>query len=134
MIKRETYMNRIRPFIGKDLTGIRRSGKSVMLDLIQNELADQGVSRKQMISFNFENMSNARTDVREETSSDGISPEFKEAMDSYEAFFDEYVEFMKKYAESDDTLGMMEDYADYMTKYADAMEQMNEINEENLSM
>lgn len=64
MIKRETYMNRIRPFIGNDLvkvlTGIRRSGKSVMLDLIQNELADQGVSRRQMISLNFENMSNAR--------------------------------------------------------------------------
>ena len=37
MIKRETYMNRIRPFIGNELikvlTGIRRSGKSVMLDL-----------------------------------------------------------------------------------------------------
>ncbi len=64
MIKRETYMNRIRPFIGNDLvkvlTGIRRSGKSVMLDLIQNELADQGVSRRQMISLNFENMRNAR--------------------------------------------------------------------------
>lgn len=64
MMKRETYMNRIRPFIGNDLvkvlTGIRRSGKSVMLDLIQDELADQGVSRRQMISLNFENMSNAR--------------------------------------------------------------------------
>ena len=64
MIKREAYMNRIRPFIGNDLvkvlTGIRRSGKSVMLDLIQNELADQGVSRRQMISLNFENMRNAR--------------------------------------------------------------------------
>lgn len=63
MIKRETYMNRIRPFIGNDLvkvlTGIRRSGKSVMLSLIQDELADQGVSRQQMISLNFENMSNA---------------------------------------------------------------------------
>lgn len=63
MIKRETYMNRIRPFIGNDLvkvlTGIRRSGKSVMLDLIQDELANQGVSRKQMIFLNFENMNNA---------------------------------------------------------------------------
>ena len=36
MIKRELYMNRIRPFIGGELikvmTGIRRSGKSVMLE------------------------------------------------------------------------------------------------------
>ena len=35
MIIRETYMSRIRPFIGNDLvkvlTGIRRSGKSVKI-------------------------------------------------------------------------------------------------------
>lgn len=63
MIKRETYMRRIRPFIGNDLvkvlTGIRRSGKSVMLGLIQEELVQRGVNRRQMISLNFENMSNA---------------------------------------------------------------------------
>lgn len=62
MIKRETYMSRIRPFIGNELikvlTGIRRSGKSVMLDLIQDELAENGVDRGQIISLNFENMSN----------------------------------------------------------------------------
>ena len=38
MIKREMYMKRIRPFIGTELikvmTGIRRCGKSVMLELI----------------------------------------------------------------------------------------------------
>lgn len=62
MIKREAYMRRIRPFMGNELikvlTGIRRSGKSVMLELIQNELAEKGVQRKQFISLNFENMSN----------------------------------------------------------------------------
>ena len=45
MIKREMYMSRIRPFIGSDLikvmTGIRRCGKSVMLELIQQELKKQ---------------------------------------------------------------------------------------------
>ena len=44
MIKRETYMSRIRPFMNNDLikvlTGIRRSGKSVMLELIKEELID----------------------------------------------------------------------------------------------
>ena len=42
MIKRELYMSRIRPFIGTELvkvmTGIRRCGKSVMLELIQQGL------------------------------------------------------------------------------------------------
>lgn len=63
MIKRERYMSRIRPFIGSDLvkvlTGIRRSGKSVMLDLIKEELQTSGVNSSQFISLNFENMSNA---------------------------------------------------------------------------
>ena len=60
MIKREMYMSRIRPFIGKELikvmTGFRRSGKSVMLQLIQEELLEQGVKKQQFISFNFEKM------------------------------------------------------------------------------
>ena len=63
MIKRETYMKRIRPFIGTDLvkvlTGIRRSGKSVMLDLIKEELMISGVDSRQFISINFENMTNS---------------------------------------------------------------------------
>lgn len=64
MIKREIYMNRIRPFINNELikvlTGIRRCGKSVMLELIQEELIANGVSASQFISINFEKMSNAR--------------------------------------------------------------------------
>ena len=63
MIKREAYMSRIRPFIGNDLvkvlTGIRRCGKSVMLELIQEEIIASGVDPSQFISINFENMSNA---------------------------------------------------------------------------
>lgn len=58
MIKRELYMRRIRPFIAKDivkvLTGIRRCGKSVMLDLIKEELLEQGVSKSSILSMNFE--------------------------------------------------------------------------------
>lgn len=63
MIQRERYINNIKPFIGKDivkvLTGTRRSGKSVMLRLIQEEIQRQGVGETQFISFNFESMENA---------------------------------------------------------------------------
>lgn len=63
MIKRELYMSRIRPFIGNELikvlTGLRRSGKSVMLELIKQELRESGISDAQFISYNFEQMSNA---------------------------------------------------------------------------
>ncbi len=53
-------MDRIRPFMGKELikvlTGFRRSGKSVMLQLIKEELLEQGVNEDRFISFNFEKM------------------------------------------------------------------------------
>lgn len=60
MIKREMYMKRIRPFINTDLikviTGIRRCGKSVMLDLIKQELEESGIDPSRFISINFEDM------------------------------------------------------------------------------
>lgn len=60
MIKREIYMSRIRPFIGSELvkvmTGIRRCGKSVMLELIKQEIIESGVNPSQFISVNFEKM------------------------------------------------------------------------------
>ena len=60
MIKHEMYMSRIRPFIGTELikvmTGIRRCGKSVMLELIKQELTESGVNPAQFISINFEDM------------------------------------------------------------------------------
>ena len=63
MIKREIYMKRIRPFINTELikvmTGIRRCGKSVMLELIKEELVESGVSPDQFISINFEDLNYA---------------------------------------------------------------------------
>ena len=64
MIKRERYMQRIRPFIDKDvikvLTGLRRAGKSVMLELIKDELIKNGVNEERFISFNFESLANEK--------------------------------------------------------------------------
>ena len=57
MIKRETYMRRIRPFIGSELvkvmTGIRRCGKSVMLELIKEELKNAVCKGKSANSILF---------------------------------------------------------------------------------
>lgn len=64
MIQRDNYMMKIRPFIDKDLvkvlTGMRRSGKSVMLQLIQQELTAQGIAPSQFITYNFEDLTNVR--------------------------------------------------------------------------
>lgn len=83
-----------------------------------------------------EKTSEETTPTEEPSSQDsesGIRPEFKDMMDSYEAFFDEYCEFMKKYSESDDTTSMLADYTDYMTKYVELMEKLNEVDEDELS-
>ena len=57
MIKRTIYLNRINPFIDKDIikviTGIRRSGKSVLLQQIQDELTERGKNKANFIYINF---------------------------------------------------------------------------------
>ena len=58
MIQREHYLSEIRPFYESDLikviTGIRRCGKSIVLEQIKNELAKQ---EKDIIYLNFEDRS-----------------------------------------------------------------------------
>lgn len=64
MIKREIYMQRIRPFMNTELikvfTGIRRAGKSVMLELVKNELKESGISEENFLCINFEQFSNSQ--------------------------------------------------------------------------
>ena len=60
MIMRERYMQQIRDFMDKPvvkvLTGMRRSGKSALLELPQEELLSRGVSRQNIIFMNFESL------------------------------------------------------------------------------
>lgn len=63
----------------------------------------------------------------------GIRPEFKEMLDSYEAFFDSYIEFMEKYETSDNSAAMMADYMDFMSQYFDTLEKMEALGDEEMS-
>ena len=63
----------------------------------------------------------------------GVTPEFKEAMDSYEAFFDEYCEFMKAMSDDPTNFNYLLEYADMMTQYTDTMEKLDAIDETELS-
>ena len=57
-------MQRIRPFINTDLikvfTGIRRAGKSVMLELVKNELKESCIGEENFLCINFEQFSNSQ--------------------------------------------------------------------------
>lgn len=58
MVGRNIYMNQIRAFIDKPfikiLSGIRRSGKSVLLMLLKKELLNNGRNEENIIYINFE--------------------------------------------------------------------------------
>lgn len=65
---------------------------------------------------------------------DGMRPEFKEAMDSYEAFYDEYCDFMKTYSENLSDMNLLARYTDMLTKAAEMSEKFeawkdNEMND-----
>ena len=58
MIRRNLYLNKIRPFIDQDLIkvliGLRRSGKTILLSQIRDVLLERGVSEENIIEINFE--------------------------------------------------------------------------------
>ncbi len=62
MIIRQDYLNRIEPFIDKDLikviTGLRRCGKSILLKQIQDLLYAKDIDEEQIIYYNLEDMAN----------------------------------------------------------------------------
>ena len=67
----------------------------------------------------------------------GMRPEFKEAMDSYEAFYDEYCAFMKKYQENPADLSLLAEYANMMGKLTEMDEKFDawengDLNDEEL--
>lgn len=61
-IYREEYINKLKMYkdkrIIKVLTGIRRSGKSTILNEFKKQLIEEGVSEKNIISINFEDNNN----------------------------------------------------------------------------
>ena len=58
MLKREIYLKKIRDFYNSDLVkilvGIRRCGKSVILEQIMEELKNKGIEESHIIYINFE--------------------------------------------------------------------------------
>lgn len=74
-----------------------------------------------------------KTTSQKSNSTSGVNADFKATMDSYEEFFNDYVDFMKKYKNSTDITSMASDYADYITKYSDMMQKLNDIKSEDLS-
>ena len=63
----------------------------------------------------------------------GLSSDFKSAMDNYEKFMDEYVAFMKKYKANPTDFSLLADYADYMSKYSNFIQSFEEWENKDLN-
>ena len=63
----------------------------------------------------------------------GIRPQVKEMCDSYEAFVDEYCEFMVKYSKNPTDLSLLSSYTSYMSKLSEFEQKMDAVDESTLS-
>ena len=90
MITRKNYLSKIRPFIGKDiikvLTGLRRSGKSVLLEQIRDE-----INSPNTIFLNFEDLGNQPL-CEYHALHDYICEKIGDSKEQFYLFFDEIQE------------------------------------------
>ncbi|MDE5575954.1 MAG: ATP-binding protein [Oscillospiraceae bacterium] len=90
MVIREKYLSKIRPFIGKDiikvLTGIRRGGKSVLLEQICSE-----INSPNTIFLNFEDIGN-RNLCSGEALHEYVCEKIGSSTEQFYLFFDEIQE------------------------------------------
>lgn len=91
MIKREKYLKELRDFYDKDIikviTGIRRSGKSVLLKQIIDEIQEKGIKESNIIYINLEDVKYSKITNYLELNDYVTSKIINE--DKYYLFFDE---------------------------------------------
>lgn len=76
----------------------------------------------------------APTEVQAEVDSSQVTPEFKATMDEYEAFYDQYIDFMNRYSSGEyDMNTMLNDYMDMLSKMDEWSAKIDAIDESQLS-
>lgn len=63
----------------------------------------------------------------------GIRPEFKEAMDAYEAFYDEYCDILQKYYNNPSDMALLVEYSNLMAKAVEMDEAFTKWESEDMS-
>lgn len=94
-------------------------------------LSEESAKEKDLTEKSAEDADSGKKSSKEADAESGdsaessdIDPSFKAAMDSYEEFFDGYIEFMNKYAENPSDPSLLASYAEFMTQYTEIMEEM----------
>ena len=100
---------------------------------IQIETTDNSSNNGADISSD-EKESEPDTESKSTQTVDGVDPELKAFLDSYEEFMDEYILFMKKYMDDPgNAVSMLGEYASIMEKYGEFAEAVDKYDEKEMS-
>ena len=128
------------------VTGIMEANKMGLFKSFKNKKTEVSEEIKDTVenkstnnlasSAEANSVASSNTNASSDTSStiDGVDPDLKAFLDSYEDFVDEYVDFMKKYLENpNNALSMLGDYTKIMTKYEDFAAKIEKYDEKQMS-
>lgn len=108
----------------------RSTQKLGMLSLLQPDSAQYNY----LADFDRVVASGVAVEPEATESGDGaVSVDLKEWLDSYEAFMDEYVEFMQRYKDSGNATSMMTDYLNYLQRYSDFISKTDALDTDDMS-
>lgn len=101
--------------------------------LIESAAPTEKVPISQDISSNTDTESAADTEENTAELVDGMRPEFKEAMDAYEAFYNEYFEFMEEYKKNPTDMTLLLKYTEMLSKIDEMNKAFEAWDEEELN-
>lgn len=101
------------------------------VDAILAEAAKEGADAPENITQPTDPQETNTTSSNDDA--DEIRPEFKAAMDAYEAFYDEYCNILKKYYANPTDMSLLAEYTELMKKAVDVDEAFAKWENENLN-
>lgn len=134
------------------VTDIERFGETSWI--MQYEMADNAVEGESTITYSAPDDENSAADSLAESKADTdsevsffdvkkavengdyslVTPEFKQTMDAYEAFYDDYIAFMRKYTSGQiNFMEMLDDYSYMLEKMDEWSALIDSIDESELS-
>ncbi len=110
---------------------ISYEGNNIMLVSVSKKEKKETTNQDSSSTSESEDSS---TDNNDSTiGADGMHTDFKEAMDSYETFMNEYCDFIEKYNANPSDTTLLADYATYMSKYAEFSDKFDKLGERDLN-
>jgi hypothetical protein len=96
---------------------------------VNNKVEDSAKKDTDTAKSSFENLSSAANSVVEAA----VTPEFKQAMDAYEAFFDDYVDFMKRYKADPTNMDLLNELSEMTSKEATMLKEFDDWNSKGMN-